>query len=851
MILHYLRIFRWHVLRYVAHHRLLALLNVVSVGLGVSVYLAIQIANVSASRAFAATVDVVAGKAQIEIRGGPGGLPDDVFPRIAGYPGISAATPIVGGILTLPDFPGEYLQVLGVDVFTNTPFRTFELTDFTNANDFDIQSWLADPEAIAVTDEFARMHRLKAGDRMRVQVNATERTLRVGFVMGGNGSAVMDSHFAAMDIGWAQELFARRGFLNSIQLQFRDGVDRNALIGGLRPLAPPDARIAPPAQRNEEVEKMLGGFRLNLTAMSLVSLLVGTFLVYNTVSASVVRRRSEIGALRSLGVTRNEVRALFLGEALVLGLVGTLLGLAGGFALALFLIGTVSETISTLYVLINVRELAVTPAMLFSAVCAGLVSVLIAAWLPAAAAARMDPVRALRAGSIIEQSADLSAAWFWSGVTFLVLTIGFCAVALITGPAWISFVAAFCVLAGFSLVVPEVTACFSRALARLGGKSRRLESHLAAGNLARSLARNSVTIAALAAAVSMTIGLTVMVFSFRQTVATWIGQTLMADLLVRPATVAGASFMPESAIRLLEAHPAVAAVATFREVEISGPGKAYTMVVFGEGERRHFQFLHGDEREIMRRFAAEPCVLISEAFARKNQVQDGQALELFTPEGLRRFPIAGTVYDYSRDEGVVFMNARTFVSIWKDERVNSVGLFLKPGLSTAEAGSELRTALSREGQFMIVTNREVRRRVLEIFDQTFAVTYILRSIAVIVAIAGICLTLMTLITERTRELALFRAGGGSVAQLRKVLLWECAFLGLLAAIVGLASGLCLSLVMTGVINRAYFGWTIQLAFPWSSLAATPLWIVTAAVLAGIVPALAAGRMKLADALRTE
>jgi putative ABC transport system permease protein len=181
-----LRLFRWHVLRYIARHRLLALLNVLSVALGVAVYLAIQIANQSANRAFAATVDLVAGKAALQVSGAVGGLPETALPTVAAHPGVSAATPLVRGIVTLPDLPGEYLQILGVDVFTNTPFRTFELTDFA-AGQFDVQGWLRDGQAVAVTEEFAGRHRLKPGDMLRAQVNGADRQLRVGFIMRSSG----------------------------------------------------------------------------------------------------------------------------------------------------------------------------------------------------------------------------------------------------------------------------------------------------------------------------------------------------------------------------------------------------------------------------------------------------------------------------------------------------------------------------------------------------------------------------------------------------------------------------------------------------------------------------------------
>ncbi|MEO5721173.1 MAG: ABC transporter permease [Chthoniobacterales bacterium] len=215
---HSLRFFHWQVVRYAARHRFLALLNVLSVALGVAVYLAIQIANHSANRAFAATIDVVAGKAELQITRPGGGLPDDVLPAVARHPGIAAATPVVRGVVTLPDLPGEYLQILFLDIFTNESFRTFELNDFAAA-EFDVQRWLAGPNTIGVAEEFARRHNLKPGDTLRAQLDGADRSLIVGFVLRASGPTALEEHFAAMDIGWAQELLGRRGKLSAIQLQ--------------------------------------------------------------------------------------------------------------------------------------------------------------------------------------------------------------------------------------------------------------------------------------------------------------------------------------------------------------------------------------------------------------------------------------------------------------------------------------------------------------------------------------------------------------------------------------------------------------------------------------------------------
>ncbi|MEP6821781.1 MAG: FtsX-like permease family protein, partial [Chthoniobacterales bacterium] len=856
VLAHYLRFFHWQVMRYAARHRLLALLNILSVALGVAVYLAIQIANQSANRAFAATIDVVAGKAELQITRSAGGLPVDVFPAVAHHDGVAAATPLLRGVVSLPDFPGEYLQILGLDIFTNDSFRTFELSDF-KTGEFDVQRWLGSPETVAVAEAFAQRHRLQPGDSLRAQVDGANRLLRVGFIIHEQGSLALDEHFAAMDIGWAQEFFGRRGTLSSIQLQLTNPRKIKEVTESLRAVIPKDATVATPAQRGQQVANMLGGFQLNLTAMSLVSLLVGMFLIYNTVSASVVRRRHEIGILRSLGVTRNEVRALFLGEAVALGGIGALLGLGGGILLAYFLVGKVSQTISSLYVLLSVKELAVTPGMLGVAFLLGLASVILAAWLPAAAAAKMDPVRALHASSIIEESAKPSPAWLWAGLLSIFTAAALSYLALSTGPAWLGFGSAFFVLVGFSLLVPKIALGFSATARRLVRAGRRgpLEAGLAAANVSRPLFRNAVTIAALAAAVAMAIGVNVMVFSFRHTVEAWIDQTLAADLFIAPASnevVGAASFIPPATIAFLQAQPEVAVVDTYREIGLPVGNNTIALAVVRGTQRRRFPFLRGDGERIMQRFLTEDCVLVSESFVRRHHVSDGGELELTTPLGPKRFSIAGTFYDYTRDQGVVFMSVATFAHFWPgDDRVNSLAVYLQPDANAESLADKFRAEFSRSGQFLILSNGQLRTRVFEIFDQTFAVTYVLRTIAVLVAIVGICLTLTTLITERSRELALLRAIGASVAQVWKLLLWESAMIGFLAAVVGLASGLCLSFVLTGVINRAFFGWTIQLAFPWAALAITPVWIVAAALIAGLLPAWRAGRLMIAEALREE
>jgi putative ABC transport system permease protein len=855
MVRQYLRIFRWHVLRYLRRHPLLGVLNILSVALGVAVFLATQIANQSANRAFAASVDLVAGKAELEITAPSGHLPDTVLPLVAAVPGVSAATPLVQGFVSLPDFRGDYLQILGIDVFTNAPFRTFDPSNFDRGG-FDVQEWLGPPGAIAVSEEFVRLHHLKQGDKIRARVGGVDRELEIGFLL--RKDETLDPHFAAIDIGWAQELFGQRGELGVIELRLDDSRQRDAILAALREILPKDSRIAAPARRTEEVDKMLGGFQLNLTMMSLVSMFVGMFLIYNTVSASVVRRQHEIGILRSLGVTRTEIRSLFLAEAAVLGVIGSALGLVAGLVLAKVLVRAVATTISSLYVLVSVRDLALQPWAFALAALIGVGSVVASAFFPAHAAAKQEPVEALHGGIRLERSVHPSLAWLIGGLLCILAAALFSWLALSTGPRWLSFGAAFFVIAGFSFLVPRVMFHFSKAAGKFlrhfrpHRKKAKIETEMAAANLARALLRNSVTVAALAVAVAMVVGVSVMVFSFRKTVETWIDETLLADRFIAPAgnESGGNSFLPADAIEFLSKHSAVETVDTFREIEVPMGELEVTMAVI-RGQRRHFQFLHGDRAELMRRFHSEPCVFVSESFVRRHRLREGDTLTLTTPDGPRPFPIAAAFYDYTRDQGIVYMSTENFARFWHDDRVHSVAVYLRSNHRAEEVTKSLWSQFAPNRHFTIFSNQLLRRRVFEIFDQTFAVTYVLLAISLFVAITGIFLALTILITERQRELAILRAIGASARQIRELLLTETAMLGVLAAVVGLASGICLSLVLTGVINRAFFGWTIHLAFPWRTLLFTPVWILAAAIVAGIIPAWRASRMAFADNLRDE
>jgi putative ABC transport system permease protein len=854
MTRHFPRIFLWHVVRHTRRHRLLALLNVLSVALGIAVYLAIQIANHSANRSFAAGIDLVAGKSHLEIRGD---VDETLWPQIEKQAGVRAVTGLTEGVVTLPDFPGEYLRVLGIDLFTSEPFRTFQLS--SGGQRLALEPWLGTGDGVAVTAEFAQRAGVKVGDPLRVAVNSEIRTLTILSLLDTRDSpGASQSRIAVMDIGWAQQLFGKVGRLSSLQILLDDPNRGAAIAAQLQTLLPPDLRAAPPRQRSFQVQSMLAAFQLNLTALSMVALLVGVFLIYNTISASVTRRRVEIGVLRSIGATRWEIRILFLGEACLFGIPGIVLGAAGGVALAQVLTGAVAKTISSLYVLLSIERSFLDPWQFLVAAIFGLGSVLAGAWIPASDAARIDPVAALSLGAHAERTLERAARRSWLAVLVLAAAGLAAWSALTVAPPVASFVAAFLVLAGFSLFAPGAVRRFGRLAA--GGLRAGVLWRLAADNLRRSIHRNAVTVAALTAAIAMMVGLTVMIYSFRRTVGAWVQHAIVADLFIAPAsneTIGLQATVPPPTIAWLRARPEVASVDTFRETTVSirlGAGAATpALLAVVEGVYRHnLSVVGGDADAKLARVFAGSAIAVGEPFARKFRVREGDRVTLLTPTGESAVEIAAVYADYTRDQGVMLMSATTYARLWRaTPPAQSLSLYLRSGAASEVLAEAFTREFSRAGEYVIYSNRSLRTRIFAIFDQTFAVTYILRTVAFLVAIAGIFLSVTTLVAERERDIGVLRAIGASRGQVQRLLMLESGMIGIVSSALGLAAGLALAATLTWVVNPAFFGWSIHLQMPWASLAATPLWIVPATLLAAWYPAWRGSQTPIAAAVREE
>jgi putative ABC transport system permease protein len=432
-------------------------------------------------------------------------------------------------------------------------------------------------------------------------------------------------------------------------------------------------------------------------------------------------------------------------------------------------------------------------------------------------------------------------------------------------PPALGFPAAFFVLAGFSLMVPGVTRWTSTVMGKVFAQCRGSGvaiQRIAVKQMLRNLHRTTPTIAALAAAVAMTVGISVMIHSFRGSVMDWAARTLTADLFIAPASnelLGLAHTLPEGTASWWSSRRDVVAVGTFREEQVRlanerTNGEPVTMGVIDGPARGEIDFLGGDGVRKSAELARGSGVALSESLGRRLSLGPGDTITLQAPDGPLTLPVIDLYRDYTRDRGIALVHASVFRRHWNQRGVHSLAIVFRKGTENEMIEREKEAFLAAFGgseAFACYSNAGLRARILEIFNQTFAVTAVLRSISIAVAFGGVMLTLGILVMERSRDLGVLRSMGAGDGQVIRLVLTEAALIGAIASVVGLFSGAALSLVLTWVINKAFFGWSIQLAFPWAELMFLPLWMTSTALVAGALPARTALSITPAASIRME
>lgn len=839
--------------RYLLRHPWQAGLSVLGIALGVAVVVAVALASESARRAFELSTEAVTGRATHQLVGGPGGVPDAVYRTLRADLGIRTIAPLVDGYVRTQPVGGRTFRLTGLDPFAEAPFRSY-VGDVGSA---DPRALLTTPGAVLLLAGNARELGVHPGDAFQVYAGGRIHRLVLAGVLEPADAVsrrALDNLLIA-DIATAQEVVGTPGSVTRIDVLAPSGAAGAALLQRIRRVLPAGVRIEATGANAGATEQMTRAFDLNLRALSLLALVFGMFLIYNSVTFSVVQRRPLIGTLRAIGVTRREIFRLVLGEAAAIGAVGTALGLGLGVVLAGGLVRLVTRTINDLYFVVTVRGVTISPALLGAAALAGVGATLLSA-LPAAIEATGAPPRAVLGRSFLEARARRAAPRAaLVGVALLALAGG-----LLLAPGrslLLAFAGLFTLILGAALIVPLATTLIMRVLRPLAGRVFGLPGRMAAGGVSATLSRTAPAIAALAIAISVGVAVGVMISSFRQTVVEWLATTLRADVYISVpgfASTRSEAALDPAVAATARAVPGVAYVTTYRTTDVASPGGTVRIVALDFGASRHhssFRFKEGDPAAIWPAFESG-SVLVTEPFAFRHRLHAGSRVTLVTDSGPRAFPIAGVFYDYSSEQGVVFMSGRTYRAGWHDPTITSLGVFAAPGVNADTLVTRLREATAGAGQQLIVrSNKGLRDATLVVFDRTFAITAVLRVLALAVAFVGVLAALMALQLERARELGVLRATGLTRGQLWGLVSAQTGLMGFAAGLLALPLGWVMAAVMVHVVNKRSFGWTLQMRLPPVTFAQAVAVAVVAALLAGLYPAWRMARTEPALALREE
>jgi len=830
---------------YLWRHPWQLVLALLGICIGVAVMVAVDLANDSSRKAFLLSMSTINGAATHQIVGGPAGLDENLYATLRVDEGVRGIAPVIDGYI---DYDGTVLHLLGVDLFAEQNFRAYTLPGNQQGESQSaegiLRHLLTRPGALLLSRQTASMLGLQVDDKLQIVAAGNSfDALLVGLLIGDNPAL---DKLAIVDIAVAQEWLAFDGTLSRIDVRIPVD-DDGRLEEKIRAVLPLDAQLLDAGSRIRSVTELSNAFMTNLTAMSLLALLVGIFLIYNSVSFAVLQRRGLIGVLRALGLTRNEALKLIMAEAAMLGIAGSILGVALGIWLGDGLLALVSRSINDLYFRISVTDILVSPWSVGKGLIAGFAATVLAAAVPAIEAASYKPQLAITRSVLEHRTRRLLPMLAATGVATVALA--FVLLNISGSSLGAGLVALFLLILGFAVCIPVFVKLITRWLAPLADRAGGLPARLAVSGIGATLSRTGVAIVALAVAVSATVGVTVMVDSFRGAVSDWIGNSLQADVYI---TVPYGSLHPDL-IQDLASVAGVAEHSARRWAWLETPHGRTRIIAekMAAGSYAAATILDADAARAWQQFDEEEAVFVSEPFAYRNGLGSGDTLTLMTRSGDKPFRIAATYRSYDAGSGSVFMNRKTYVKHWGDQTINALGIYLERGADIDKVMRELQRASEGKQAILVRSNRDLRSASLQIFDRTFVITNVLYWLAVGVAVIGILGAMLALQLERAREQAVLRALGMTPGQLGGMVMLQTGLMGLLSGIAAIPLGLLMARILIDVINRRSFGWSMDIRISPDVLLGALALSVGAALIAGIYPAYRAARAQPALAMREE
>jgi len=761
------------------------------VACGVAAVVGMTLSAQSALKSFSNTIEFLKGKSTHTIQRPVGPLEEEFLSKLAQDKAVQWLSPVIDRRLRLEN--GESIHLLGIDPFLDRSIRPeiyrVEVLEKGKVDPENLLSFLTDERAILIDRHLQR--EVGAG------FPSILKTEKGPLPIKGTFPNPSGEPLALMDIGHAQKLYHLQGYVDRVDLVLHEESDFISRWGK-------GFFIQSSRQRRETFSGMLQAFRLNLEALSLLALLVGVFLIYNTAMFAVVSRRRDTGILRSLGANRLEIIAAFLSEILILGLLGGALGGLLGFFLTRFLTGLLGSSISNLYFFLRPEPVAWSNWILAIGMALGCGASLLGGALPLRELVRTDPVKALSGRIATPETTRKAKRAALGGM--MVVFISFILFLLPGAHVYVGFAGVFGFIFGVSLLMGVILLVLHPFIKRIFGTVGGLSGKVAAGNIRQNLGRTGVAIAAFMVSLSMSIGLSVMIGSFRESLIWWMDTQIRGDLYIGKIDEAE---VPEDFFEEIKKIDGIGGVHPYRNVQTLYQNTSINVSAVDATilqKYARFGWLKGGNENW--EGVKQGGVVISESFSRRFEVKPGDTVTLEGIRGPESFKVVAIFYDYTTEHGLVMMDRTTYIKTFGDRGLNNIGIFIDPDQPRrAQILEEVRRKAEARG-LPVRTGSQLHQAILDVFDNTFAITRSMRAIAIVVAFFGIAGVLLTLFIERSREFGIYRALGFSTGQVAQMTLMEGLEMGLISFLLSTGVGTVLAVLLIKVINLKSFNWTI-------------------------------------------
>ncbi len=829
------------------------ILTILSIALGVAVVVSVDLAKNSALESFSRAVQAVTGHATHRIVGGPKGLSEQLYKKLRLSEDIGFLAPRVEGLARIGDESSTIVRILGVDPVSEGDFQSDWYTDLgSKHSEIDLTRLMVVPSTVIVTDDMAKHLTVKNWESFDVLIGTTRKPVVVSAVMSSQSSSsgTALNNLLITDISTAQELLGVVGRLSYIDLILDDIPNKQGMLNKIKKILPENVELIIQGSGQRSVQEMTRAFYTNLTALSMLSLVVGMFLIFNTMTFLVVQRRELMGGLRALGVTGRQIFWLILSEAALIGVLGTVVGLLVGTGLSHIFLELISTTLNQAYSFLTSPQINISLFILAKGALLGIGSTIVSAIIPAKDAARYSPLQVMRRSQL---ELNTRATLFNKTIIgTLSLAIGFITLIIPSKSIELGFVSQLFVVLGFALLTPILTVLMMEFIRPTLARKFGVIGYLPIRFITASLSRTGIAIAALMVAIATSNGIELMVGSFRISVLQWLDSRLDAEIYISNSVPTSIGFA-RSLVQQVKDISGVKAVSTVYRLKITRQGvttriNAYQMAPISFAG---FHFTEGISDQIWKVFEEEDVVIVTEAYSYLHDIKVGHELMLRTERGDRAFRVIGVYRDYNSGVGIVSMSRKTFDKYWSDESCSGIWVYTVKGIDL----NVVRTAIENIGDISQLLEITEQKRIvelsMEIFDQAFAITQVLKWLATTIAFVGVFSALMALELERTWEYGVLRAIGITPSQLRIVVYTETGFMGFIAGILALPLSCLIAWILIFVINQRSFGWSMDFVLDWSVLAQGLVLSLSAALLAGIYPARKLSKLNPVDALRAE